>query len=111
MVLGGGVAVPGGISDVPSVFLRLRERFRRGEEDEARPVESAGEAIRMFDVRKALASEAIQTEEVHSDQTLLKIDHMSRSFGGLRAVDAVSLEVKHGDRHTIIGPHGARESP
>ena len=110
IVLGVVLAVPGGISDVPSVFLRLRERFRRGEEAEEPPEESAGEAIRMFDVRKALASEAIQAEEVHSGQTLLRIEHVSRSFGGLRAVEDVSLEVKQGDRHAIIGPNGAGKS-
>ncbi len=110
IVLGVVLVVPGGISDVPSVFLRMRERFRRGEEAEAAPEESAGEAIRMFDVRKALASEAIQAEEVHSGQTLLRIEHVSRSFGGLRAVEDVSLEVKQGDRHAIIGPNGAGKS-
>src|SRR5216683_631899 len=105
IVLGVVLAVPGGISDVPSVFLRLRERFRRGEEAETPPVESAGEAIRMFDVRKALASDAIQAEQVRSGQTLLQIEHLSRSFGGLRAVEDVSLEVRQGDRHAIIGPN------
>jgi ABC-type branched-subunit amino acid transport system ATPase component/ABC-type branched-subunit amino acid transport system permease subunit len=110
IVLGVVLAVPGGISDVPSVFLRLRQRFRRGEEAEGPPVESSGDAIRLFDVRKALASDAIQTEKVHSEQTLLKIEHVSRSFGGLHAVDDVSLEVKQGDRHAIIGPNGAGKS-
>src|SRR5438445_4435954 len=110
IVLAVVLAVPGGISDVPSVFLRLRERFRRGEQAEALPEESAGEAIRMFDVRKALASEAIQAEKVHSGKTLLRIEHLSRNFGGLRAVEDVSLEVKEGDRHAIIGPNGAGKS-
>ena len=104
------LAVPGGVSDAPSVFLRLRERFRRGEEAEEAPAESAGEAIRMFDVRKALASEAIQAEKVHSGRTLLSLEHLSRNFGGLRAVQDVSLEVKEGDRHAIIGPNGAGKS-
>jgi ABC-type branched-subunit amino acid transport system ATPase component/ABC-type branched-subunit amino acid transport system permease subunit len=109
IVLAVVLAVPGGISDAPSVFLRLRERFHRGDEAEA-PVESAGEAIRRFDVRKALAIEAIQGEEVNSGKTLLRIEHLSRSFGGLRAVEDVSLEVKQGDRHAIIGPNGAGKS-
>ena len=109
IVLGVVLVVPGGISDAPSVFMRLRERFHRGEEAEA-PAESAGEAIRMFDVRKALASEAIQAEEVRSGATLLRIEHLSRSFGGLRAVEDVSIEVKQGDRHAIIGPNGAGKS-
>ena len=110
IVLAVVLAVPGGFSDAPSVFLRLRERFHRGEEAETPPVESAGEAIRMFDVRKALASDAIQAEEVRSGQTLLQIEHLSRSFGGLRAVEDVSLEVRQGDRHAIIGPNGAGKS-
>jgi ABC-type branched-subunit amino acid transport system ATPase component/ABC-type branched-subunit amino acid transport system permease subunit len=111
IVLGVVLAVPGGISDVPSVFLRLRERFRRGEDEaEAQPAESTGEAIRMFDVSKALATEAIQADEVRSGQTLLRIEHLSRSFGGLRAVEDVSLDVKQGDRHAIIGPNGAGKS-
>jgi branched-chain amino acid transport system ATP-binding protein len=61
-------------------------------------------------VRKALASEAIQAEEVHSEKTLLSIEHLSKRFGGLRAVEDVSLEVKEGDRHAIIGPNGAGKS-
>src|SRR5258708_12958441 len=102
IVLGVVLAVPGGISDIPSVFLRLRERFRRDDEAEVQPAESTGEAIRMFDVRKALASDAIQSEEVHSGQTLLRIEHLIRSFGGLRAGDDVSLRVKECERHAVI---------
>src|SRR5258708_18361946 len=64
----------------------------------------------MFDVSKARATDAIQADKVQSGQTLLKIEHVSRSFGGLRAVDDVSLEVKQGDRHAIIGPNGAGKS-
>ena len=110
IVLAVVLAVPGGVSDLPAVFIRLRERFRRGDETEEPPVESAGDAIRMFDVRRALASDAIQADEVHSGKTLLSIEHLSKRFGGLRAVEDVSLEVKQGDRHAIIGPNGAGKS-
>jgi len=110
IVLAVVLAVPGGVSDLPSVFVRLRERFRRSDDAEELPVESAGDAIRMFDVRKALASDAIQADEVHSGKTLLSIEHLSKQFGGLRAVEDVSLEVKQGDRHAIIGPNGAGKS-
>ena len=110
IVLGVVLAVPGGISDAPSVFLRLRERFHRREEAEAPAAESTGEAIRMIDVRKALESEAIQAEAVHSGKRLLRLENLSKRFGGLRAVDNVSLEVRQGDRHAIIGPNGAGKS-
>src|SRR5260370_34063373 len=61
------LAVPGGFPDVPSVFLRLRERFRRGDDDaEAQPTESTGEPSRMFEGGKALATNAIKAEESSS---------------------------------------------
>ena len=37
----------------------------------------------------------------------LTLDHVSRHFGGLRAVDLVSLTVEPGERHAFIGPNGA----
>ena len=37
----------------------------------------------------------------------LVLERVSREFGGLTAVDAVSLTVLPGERHAIIGPNGA----
>jgi branched-chain amino acid transport system ATP-binding protein len=37
----------------------------------------------------------------------LVLDHVSRHFGGLKAVDDVSLTVQPGARHALIGPNGA----
>jgi branched-chain amino acid transport system ATP-binding protein len=37
----------------------------------------------------------------------LTLDHVSRHFGGLKAVDDVSLVVQAGERHALIGPNGA----
>jgi branched-chain amino acid transport system ATP-binding protein len=37
----------------------------------------------------------------------LALDHVSRHFGGLKAVDVVTLEVQPGERHALIGPNGA----
>ena len=37
----------------------------------------------------------------------LVLEHLSRHFGGLKAVDDVSLTVQPGARHALIGPNGA----
>ena len=38
---------------------------------------------------------------------LLRLDKIQRHFGGVRAVDGVSLEVEQGSIHGLIGPNGA----
>ncbi len=42
-----------------------------------------------------------------SDDICLKLVELSKDFGGLRAVDCVTLSVRHGERRAIIGPNGA----
>jgi branched-chain amino acid transport system ATP-binding protein len=37
----------------------------------------------------------------------LRLDNLCRSFGGLQAVDGVTLEVRPGERRALIGPNGA----
>jgi branched-chain amino acid transport system ATP-binding protein len=39
--------------------------------------------------------------------TVLKVEGLSKSFGGLRAVDTVDFELHSGQLHAIIGPNGA----
>jgi ABC-type branched-subunit amino acid transport system ATPase component/ABC-type branched-subunit amino acid transport system permease subunit len=100
---------PGGLVSLPELFVKLRHRFRRGDQD-AGVVESEGEAFRMLDVQKAVEANAIQAEEVDRGSVLLKLEGLTKRFGGLRAVEEVNLEVRQGDRHAIIGPNGAGKS-
>ncbi len=44
---------------------------------------------------------------VSSSPVLLEVDALTMRFGGLLAVDAVSLQVKKGEIFAIIGPNGA----
>jgi len=37
----------------------------------------------------------------------LDIEGLSKSFGGLRAIQTISLEIEEGERRAIIGPNGA----
>ncbi|HEU5437457.1 MAG TPA: ATP-binding cassette domain-containing protein, partial [Telluria sp.] len=38
---------------------------------------------------------------------MLKIEHLSKSFGGVHAVQDVSFAVREGAIHSVIGPNGA----
>tara|TARA_B100000945_G_C20310668_1_gene562654 strand:+ start:16 stop:801 length:786 start_codon:yes stop_codon:yes gene_type:complete len=44
---------------------------------------------------------------MQSDSNILKIDNLSKYFGGLAAVDACSLKIKKGSITGIIGPNGS----
>ncbi len=41
------------------------------------------------------------------ETTALTVEHLTKDFGGVRAVDDVSFSVKPGERLAIIGPNGA----
>ena len=44
---------------------------------------------------------------MQSTDLVLKTEHLSIQFGGLRAVDDVNLEIHHGELYGLIGPNGA----
>ena len=41
---------------------------------------------------------------------ILRIEHISKKFGAIRAVDDVSLDILDGEMHAIIGSNGAGKS-
>ena len=48
-----------------------------------------------------------QAREFKEGDTLLKLENIHMSFGKVKALDGVDLEVKKGEIHSIIGPNGA----
>ena len=40
-------------------------------------------------------------------EPVLRLEHLHKSFGGLRVIDDLSLEVRPDELHAIIGPNGA----
>jgi len=104
------LVAPGGFVSIPAMLLRLRSRFRGGAA-EPPPIESGGEAIGSIKIVPAPGAVAAAVKApVRSDVALLRIEQLSKSFGGLRAVQDVNLTVRQGDLHAIIGPNGAGKS-
>ncbi len=57
-------------------------------------------------VATATAQSLAQRQPV-GDEVLLRVAHLSRAFGGLKAVEDVGFEVRKGEVLGIIGPNGA----
>jgi ABC-2 type transport system ATP-binding protein len=43
----------------------------------------------------------------NADQVILKVENLQKSYGGKKAVDGISFEVKKGEIFGILGPNGA----
>jgi branched-chain amino acid transport system permease protein len=101
---------PGGLVSLPGLAGELRNRLRRVRGGAPAWAESGGDAIALLDVGRAVRTEVLPIEATRRGEPLLTVEGLSRAFGGLRAVDEVSLTVRAGDRHAIIGPNGAGKS-
>jgi ABC-type branched-subunit amino acid transport system ATPase component/ABC-type branched-subunit amino acid transport system permease subunit len=58
-------------------------------------------------VPRVAAAPAVAAKPAGDTRPVLTLDRVTRTFGGLRAVDDVSLVVRAGAIHGIIGPNGA----
>ena len=112
IILGVVLIVPGGLSSLPALFTTIRNRFRGDARPAADSIESSGRSIEDADVQRIAGVEAVQADitSIKKGEPLLVISDLSKSFGGLRAVQDVSITVHAGDRHAIIGPNGAGKS-
>ena len=108
IVLGVVLVAPGGFG---SALDGLRRLFA-GRKTVGETERSEGHAIDRIDVVKALRvlPSRSQARRPSVGMTLLRVDGLSKRFGGLKAVDGVSFEVLEGQRHAVIGPNGAGKS-
>jgi ABC-type branched-subunit amino acid transport system ATPase component/ABC-type branched-subunit amino acid transport system permease subunit len=83
------------------VYWRVRDRFAVGRKAPRPAIQRAPAAA----AETAASGGAARSPA--SGEPLLKLDGVVRTFGGLRAVDGVSLTVAEGAIHGVIGPNGA----
>jgi branched-chain amino acid transport system permease protein len=84
------------------IFWRVRDLLRkRGGDGAPAPVPAAVEPA------PAPVSAAATAPRVATGETILAVRNLSKSFGGLKAVQNVSFEVERGSILGIIGPNGA----
>jgi len=76
------------------IFWRVRDRFVS-----RRQMAPTAEA--------PAAAALVSAERPPLGDVVMRVDNLSRSFGGLRAVDEVSFEVRENEILGIIGPNGA----
>lgn len=62
------------------------------------------------DIAAAAALDTVLPKRVADGQTLLELKDLQRYFGGVKAVDGISLKVRAGHVHGLIGPNGSGKS-
>jgi ABC-type branched-subunit amino acid transport system ATPase component/ABC-type branched-subunit amino acid transport system permease subunit len=108
IVLGIVLVAPGGLGSALDGIRRIAARRRGSREPEE---ETSDQALGRIDVSKILAIRPIKSHAEHSrGATLLRVEGLTKHFGGLKAVDGVSLNVLEGRCHAVIGPNGAGKS-
>ncbi len=98
-----GIAIIGIVLLAPDgIYWRIRDRFGTRGTGAAEPV-----SPRAPKPAAETAAIGAATASATLGRPLLELDDVVRAFGGLKAVDGVSLTVDEGAIHGIIGPNGA----
>ena len=105
----GAAARPGGTRRVrQSDRERLRQASRTCERRAAEHRDSyVPGGLPVLDLQPGRLPRAAPLHSVAMPSPVLVLEHLSRHFGGLKAVDDVSLTMQPGTRHALIGPNGA----
>ncbi len=94
-----GVAIVGVVLLAPEgIFWRIKDHFKRRGIDPT----PGGQGSTQLD-----AAQRLSTQQTYDDPIIMRVRDLSKAYGGLRAVDAVSFDVNRGEILGLIGPNGA----
>jgi len=84
------------------LLMRLRPRglFSRTAADADPVAKSLSRVVADDDAEQPIVDQ-------RSDRVVLQVDQVARSFGGLKALDGVTLQVREGEILGLIGPNGS----
>ena len=89
------------------VFWKVRDHLARRKGIAPAEANATVEAAAAEAAFEAAGNAEIAPKRVISDEVILDVRNISKSFGGLKAVQNVSFEVRRGMILGIIGPNGA----
>lgn len=98
-----GIAIVAVVMLAPEgVFWKVRDIVRRrgARSEGAEPAAALAPLV-------AASVNGLRVGDQRAGRTVLTVSGLSKSFGGLKAVDDVSLELRQGEIVGIIGPNGA----
>ena len=91
------ITAPGGTVGVFNQNMERRKARRRRRHPDPPPAR----------LPEALVRPRVRTEGISGGDVVLETKEMSKIFGGLRANDKVSIKVRRGTVHSLIGPNGS----
>jgi branched-chain amino acid transport system permease protein len=93
-----------------SIFTRIKDWWIERQNSRGQVPQKPGRNIslsELFPHVKGISDELAQIDTDKNNHTILEITNLTRLFGGLRAVDDLTFDVKMGEIFGIIGPNGA----
>lgn len=99
------------IEDLHSIYLAYKNKVTNElEKRYTKKKRMLSQRLEAFISQRTRLLESVQDEQNKyqiKDNIILKVDHLSMHFGGLKAVDDLSFDVKKGEIFGLIGPNGA----